>query len=254
MCVEVLENPDLKKKPVPSTAPPPNIQLMIRLGGAQKSASAKDRPLATHGAQSAVVHESLNLIEREIEIYRYTLGLPEYLHAILQRLRRFAKGCRSGDWRTIARGVADKADSASQQAKKLRSRFTLSPAESNEIEALLPKDTPRARERLERLSALQQKQKDAALGTGAVEKKQRAAKPKKRTGARLGEDDAEGDADAKERRKKRKTKTKSKAMTKTKGTADGAEEGEGAAAAAFEGSTGQDLEDEVGDLQFSDED
>jgi hypothetical protein len=53
--------------------------------------------------RDAIVHETLLLLRQDAEVYRFHVGLPEYLFLTVRKLKAFVKKTKVGDvWRCVA--------------------------------------------------------------------------------------------------------------------------------------------------------
>lgn len=98
--------------------------------------------LRMHEVLEPTVNELFVLIGREIELYRYSAGFPEFSIRILQRLRQFAKETRSTRWRSFARGCIDTCERYSQATVEGRSKLSEAPKDIQRLECLRPSSQP----------------------------------------------------------------------------------------------------------------
>ena len=92
--MEMIEKAELLSKPSPSTEAPPKMQFLIKLPADS---------IAKPNVKDAIVNQIVSLIRQDTEIYRYHVGLPEYLHKTIRTLRTFTKKCRNSRWNTSSR-------------------------------------------------------------------------------------------------------------------------------------------------------
>lgn len=118
----------------------------------------KDDALRTYEQLEAGMSEFILLVEREIELYRYSAGFPEFSVRIVQVLRQFAKQTRNARWRTYCRGCIDTCDKYSKFAVTERSKLHEAPKNIARLECLLPPSTPNMLERHE--ASIQKEMKD----------------------------------------------------------------------------------------------
>jgi nucleolar complex protein 2 len=109
----------------------------------------KDDTLRTHEQLEAGMSEVFVLLQREIELYRYSAGFPEYSVRILQRLRVFNKEVRNPRWRTFARGCVDTCERYASAAVQARSKLQEAPKDVVRLECLRPHSEPSMKERHE---------------------------------------------------------------------------------------------------------
>jgi nucleolar complex protein 2 len=115
------------------------VQLMVKLG--------KEDPLRSHEQLEACINEFFVLLNREIELYRYSAGFPEFAVQIVVRLRAFAKEVRNSRWRAYARGCMDVCDKYSKFAVQARSKLEEAPKDIKRLECIKPVSEPSMRER-----------------------------------------------------------------------------------------------------------
>lgn len=235
--LEVLQAPELSAKQRPSTAAPPDLAALIRIARAKPKARAS---LATRPVQAAIVEQVLELVEREVELYRYSIAMPEFAAPICARLRAFAKATRTKRWRALARGTADKAQAAADEAQRRRRASHLDPLAVPELEALLPEGKAPAAERLEKMTRSAQKRKAALMADAEDSEAAEAAED----AAPAAE---QGGGAAKQRKSKAKKKKKQRAES------TGAEEAASAAPRRPAADVDMDAEDEVTALALSDD-
>ena len=146
--LEMWEKGDLLSKPSPSTDAPPKLQYMIKLpADSIKKPSVKD----------AIVHQIVSLIRQDTEIYRYNVGLPEYLHRTIRFLRSFIKKCRNSKWKDLIRALISHLENYSTKMITERNLLNKAPLEVTGFEPMLEKfgDKPAAA-RLTALMAMNQ--------------------------------------------------------------------------------------------------
>jgi len=113
--------------------------------------------LRTHEQLEAGMSEFFLLLQREIELYRYSAGFPEYAIGIVQRVRKFSKEVRNPRWRAFARGCIDTAERYSAFAIEERSKLEEAPKDVKRLECIRPVSAPDMRERHE--ASIQKEQK-----------------------------------------------------------------------------------------------
>jgi nucleolar complex protein 2 len=98
---------------------PPELESSIKLG---KSA------LASAQVQSAMVARCVELLENNVECYRFSIGFPEYAFPVLASLRAFAKKTRVTKWRADARALVSKMEKWAADVKQRRIKLPFAPA------------------------------------------------------------------------------------------------------------------------------
>jgi len=86
--------------------------------------------------------ELFTLLHRELDLYRFSPGFPEFTLMITQRLRKFSKAINNGKYRAYSRGCIDLCEKLAQAAVKARSHLTIAPKDVTHFEILKPKDQP----------------------------------------------------------------------------------------------------------------
>jgi nucleolar complex protein 2 len=106
------------------------LHLMLKFG--------KEDPLRSHDQLEAGINELLLLLHREIDLYRYSPGFPEYSTRIFVRLRQFSKDIRNSRWRTYIKACADLCESHAATAVMGRSKLQQAPRDVLQLECLKP--------------------------------------------------------------------------------------------------------------------
>jgi len=140
--LEVLEMPELIAKPTPSTDLAPNFTFLARL---PKGSLMKQK------IRDAVIEKLCILLRREAEIYRYHVGLPEYLFLTIRTLKAFGKKCKNGHWRDQLRTVVGLFEKYSSFVKTNRVNHNINPMDVTSFEPLLPIGEPCSAIRLVKL-------------------------------------------------------------------------------------------------------
>lgn len=115
------------------------LHFLLKLG--------KDDPLRTHEQLEAAAAEFFALLQREIELYRYSAGFPEFSIRIVARLRHFVKETRNPRFRAHARACLDLCDKYSKFAIQERSKLQEAPRDVKRLECLKPVSEKSMRER-----------------------------------------------------------------------------------------------------------
>ena len=161
----------------------------------------KDDPLRSHEQLEAAMSEFFLLLNREMELYRYSAGFPEYRFRVVQRLRKFSKETRSSRWRAFCRAAMDTCEKYAEAAILARSKLDMAPKDVKKLECLLPVGSPSMLERHSASVEKEAKRLSASLPTSAKQS------PSESTDDVAEENEiAEGATQAKKRRKKAKTK------------------------------------------------
>jgi nucleolar complex protein 2 len=113
--------------PTPSTDLPPKLQYLIKLS----SANITKVPV-----RDLLVQNIINLLRYDNEIYRYHVGLPEYLFLTIKKLKLFIKKIKINRWKDLLRALIHHMEQCSSWVKSHRVKLGLTPIEINEFEAL----------------------------------------------------------------------------------------------------------------------
>jgi nucleolar complex protein 2 len=113
--------------PTPSTDLPPKLQFLMKLS----SANITKVPV-----RDLLVQNILSLLRYDAEIYRYHVGLPEYLFLIIKKLKIFLKKIKINRWKDLLKALVHHLEQCSSWVKSSRVKLGLTPIEINEFEAL----------------------------------------------------------------------------------------------------------------------
>jgi len=131
----------------------------------------KENALRSLEQLEACVSEIFLLLNREVDLYRYSPGFPEFTTLICQRLRKFTKLTRNGRWRAYAKGCIELCQRYAQLAKSERTKLKEAPKDIKRLEALKPTSTPSMGERYEAAIAKEKRLEKVARPAMKVEKK-----------------------------------------------------------------------------------
>lgn len=107
----------------------------------------KEDSLRTHERLEIVINEIFILLNREINLYIYTPGFPEYCIWIRRRLKTFNREIRQQRWRRFSEGIIDTCEKYSKAAVIGRSKIQEAPKDVKQLECLLPSSVPSMKER-----------------------------------------------------------------------------------------------------------
>lgn len=86
------------------------------------------------------------LLNREVDLYRFSAGFPEFSVRICQRLRKFCKQARNSRWRAYAKGCIELCERYSNEVMDERANGTIltdvAPKDVKQLEVLRPHSTP----------------------------------------------------------------------------------------------------------------
>ncbi|KAI2510547.1 Noc2p family [Fragilaria crotonensis] len=97
----------------------------------------------------ACMSEIFVLLNREIDLYRYSPAFPEFTVLICQHLRKFIKTSKNGRWRAYAKGCIDLCERYADFARAERAKLTEAPKDVKRLEALKPSGEPSMGDRYE---------------------------------------------------------------------------------------------------------
>lgn len=151
--LEILELHEIiVEKPAPSTEVAPMLQHSLRYAeGAVLKPPVRD----------LIIQQTITMLRYEAEIYRFHVGLPEYLYLSCRKLKAFIKKSKIPKWRDLARTLCHQFESYSCYAKTNRVKLGVTPMEVRGFEPLLAyynqinrgKDVPCSWDRLRKLMA-----------------------------------------------------------------------------------------------------
>ncbi|CAB9512540.1 Nucleolar complex protein 2 homolog [Seminavis robusta] len=98
----------------------------------------KDDPLRTAEEQEAVMAELFKLLNRELDLYQYSPGFPEFQFNVNQRLKKFIKNTKNSRWRVYARGSVDLCERHMDFAIHARSDLSAAPKDVKTLECIRP--------------------------------------------------------------------------------------------------------------------
>ncbi|KAL7468421.1 hypothetical protein ACHAXS_008660 [Conticribra weissflogii] len=107
----------------------------------------KEGTMRTMEQLDGVLKEVFVLLNREVDLYRYSPGFPEFSFQIVQRLRKFNKEINNGRWRAYSKGTIELCEKYSTFATQARSTLVDAPKDVRRLEALKPSNTPSMRDR-----------------------------------------------------------------------------------------------------------
>ena len=128
----------------------------------------KEDPLRTQEQLDASLVQLFTLLEREMELYRYTAAFPEFRVRIRQRCRDFSKVVSSSRWKAYAKGCMDKSDQLAAFCTLERAKLAMAPKDVMQLECLRPSQIPTMRERHQKSLDQESKLAQSALETAAA--------------------------------------------------------------------------------------
>ena len=110
----------------------------------------KDEALRTSEQLESGITAIFQLLEREVDLYSYTAGFPEYSMWIRRRLKSFNRETKQQRWRRFSEGVIDTCEKHSREAMTKRSKLSEAPKDVKMLECLRPPSAPTMNERHKR--------------------------------------------------------------------------------------------------------
>jgi len=151
----------------------------------------KENTLRSSEQLEACIGEIFLLLNREVDLYRYSPGFPEFTMVICQRLRKFSKTTRNGRWRAFSKGCIDLCERYSLSAKSDRSKLHEAPKDIKRLEALKPSSAPSMGERYDAAIAKEKRLEQAArpvLKPAVDESARNNGKQKRKLGPKGGDE------------------------------------------------------------------
>jgi len=168
----------------------------------------KEGALRTAEQLDACLAEVFVLLNREVDLYRYSAGFPEFSVRICQRLRKYSKDTKNGRYRAYSRGCIELCAKYSAAAIKARSQLQEAPKDVKRLEVLKPSNVPTMNDRYEASIAKEKRLEQASqpVLSDAAKRSERevAGMPSKVA------KDAEGSEDDGERSKSKNTRKQKK--------------------------------------------
>lgn len=164
----------------------------------------KEGTLRTMEQLDAVLKETFVLLNREVDLYRYSPGFPEFTFTILQRLRKFNKEVSNGRWRAYAKGTIELCDKYSALVIQGRSTLVDAPKDVRRLEALKPTNAPSMGKRYDASVA---KEKRLEVATQPLMKAKAKASPDANGGGiknKRKSEEVNNESDSEEEEQKRK--------------------------------------------------
>lgn len=146
----------------------------------------KEDALRTAEQLEACVSEVFLLLNREVDLYRYSAGFPEFTVRICQRLRKFSKETVNSRWRAYSKGCVDLCEKNASFCIQARSTLLEAPKDVKRLECLKPQGELSMGERydkdISRENRLESTSRPASKQPDVVDKEAEAPKapPKKK--------------------------------------------------------------------------
>lgn len=171
----------------------------------------KEDALRLHEHRESSMNTLFLLLNRDVELYRFSAGFPEYAVRIMQRLKSFTKQASSqARWRSLAKSCVDVCEQYSTFAIEKRSKLLDAPKDVKNLECLLPIGDKAMRDRHNDSIEKENKQQQALARASAA-----ATVNRKRSGDDNVEMENDNDDDNGARGKnKRKKRQKQKDVSK----------------------------------------
>jgi len=122
----------------------------------------KEDALRTGEQLDACLSEVFLLLNREVDLYKFSAGSPEFTVRICQRLRKYAKQTKNGKYRAYAKGCIELCENNSKFAVLARTKLHEAPKDIKRLEVLKPNNAPTMGERYEMAIAKERRLEAAA--------------------------------------------------------------------------------------------
>jgi len=126
--------------------PPKKVQKSIVQPMALTLRLRADSPLRSMEEMEMCLSEVFVLLNREVDLYRYCAGFPEFSVRICQRLRKYSKDTRNGRWRAYAKGCMEICERHSSKVMNQRANSSIladvAPKDVKQLEILRPHSAP----------------------------------------------------------------------------------------------------------------
>ncbi|KAL7567953.1 hypothetical protein ACA910_019663 [Epithemia clementina (nom. ined.)] len=107
----------------------------------------KEDSLRTHEQQEAAIVAIFVLLEREVDLYAYSAGFPEFSIWIRRRMKAFSRATRQPRWRRFAGGIIELCEKHASNAIASRAKLHEAPKDVHQLECLRPSSVPSMIER-----------------------------------------------------------------------------------------------------------
>jgi nucleolar complex protein 2 len=132
-----------------------------------------------------IMNKLFELLQRECDVYKYSIGFPEFAVPLMMTLNKFATCTRVPRWKNLAKGLVENMKQKSDWMQSKRSNMDLCPKQIKEIDAFLKEEKQKHLQQLFEKDAAQLAKKiqqttiNNTSSTQTVEK-EKAQKVKKR--------------------------------------------------------------------------
>jgi len=163
-----------------------------------------DNPLRSMEEMEMCLSEIFVLLNREVDLYRYSVGFPEFSVRICQRLRKFSKQTRNGRWRAYAKGCMELCERYSTEVMNERAVGTIltdvAPKDVKQLEVLRPHSAP----------SMGQRYKQSLEKEKRLEAASKPVQSKRSSSSKSSEKEISGSNDNQNKKLKTEKKTKKK--------------------------------------------
>lgn len=125
-----------------------------------------DNTLRSMEEMEMCLSEVFVLLNREVDLYRYSAGFPEFSVRICHRLKKFSKQTRNGRWRAYAKGCIELCERYSTKVMNERANGSIladvAPNDVKQLEVLRPYSVPSMGQRYKQ-SLEKEKRLEAAI-------------------------------------------------------------------------------------------
>ena len=195
--LDILQSPDIHKKPKHATDTPPILSDIIRF---------PDSGVSTKVQQDAVFQLTMDTLQQAADLYRYNVAFPEYAAPVISALNKLGKESKVGRWRSIARGLAETLQRQASWVSEQRGALAATPQSLQRLETFLPAGTPSAKKRFEKSIAEATAERAAQFAngdTGGTKPRPRVDKKKQNGNSRAADNESSKAAPAPSKKKKK---------------------------------------------------
>lgn len=121
-----------KKRANRSAAPPKAIEIahLLQFG--------REDPLRSREQLDAAIQEWFRLLDREVELYRFSAGCYEYVCVLQMRVRSFVNKLRNGRWKAMGRASIEKCATVGAFCVQQRAKLATAPKDVTILECCKP--------------------------------------------------------------------------------------------------------------------
>lgn len=167
-------------------------------------------------AHDYIITRLFELLQRECDVYKFHIGFPEFAVPLQLTLKKFASTCSIPKWKSLARGLSENIQKRSDWIRSKRSGLDVCPKDVEKLDAFLKNERENAVQKLFEHDAEELNKKIATTQKKAPEAAPKATKAKKEYNSDESGDEADSEkpaenaageeGEAKKKKKKRRHK------------------------------------------------